>query len=54
MAEMNGLQPFDADENLVGLVPAGDLEFLALRCAAAHEDRVVFRCIEQRAKAVHR
>ena len=38
--EVDRLEPVDADEDLVGVVPAGDLELLALRRAAADEHRV--------------
>src|SRR2546423_2236457 len=34
-------QPFDADEDLIGLVPPRQLELLPLRRAAADEDRVI-------------
>src|SRR5205807_6484062 len=38
--EGDGFQPVDADVNAVSIVPAGDLEVLAARGAAANEDGV--------------
>ncbi len=40
VAEGDGLQPVDADVNAIGIVTAGNVEFLAARRAAADEDRV--------------
>ena len=54
MTEVDRLQPLDADEDLIGLVAAGNLQFLAFRGAAADEHGVVFAGVEQRLEAVHR
>ena len=54
VAEVNRLQPLDADEDLVGVVTAGDVQLLALRRAASDEDRVELVAVEQRLQAVHR
>ena len=40
MAESDGFQPIDADVDAIGIVTAGDVEFLAARRAGADEDRV--------------
>jgi hypothetical protein len=54
MAEVNRLEPVDADEDLVGVVAPGNLQFLALGRAAANEHCVECAGLEQRAQAVHR
>ena len=41
VAEVDRLEPLDADEDLIGVVAAGNVELLALRRAAADEHRVV-------------
>ena len=54
VAEVNRLEPLDADEDLVGVVAAGNLELLALGRAAADEHRVELAGVEQRLQAVDR
>src|SRR6185503_4676566 len=51
VAEMHVGQPLDADVNLVGVVPPGNLEFFALGSAAADKDRVE-ALVQQRFHAV--
>ena len=56
MAEVHGAEPLDADVDLVadGRIPSsGNIEFLALGGAAAHEHRVVL-LIEERSQTLHR
>ena len=40
VAEVNRLEPLDADEDLIGLVTAGEVELLAFRRAGADEHGV--------------
>src|SRR3712207_267292 len=54
MSEMNRLEPFDADEDLVGLPSSGDVQLLAFRRAAADELRVELLAIEQPLEAFDR
>ena len=54
VTEVNRLEPLDADEHLVGVVAARNLELLALGRAAADEDRVELLGVEQRLQAVDR
>ena len=49
--EVNRLEPLDADEDLIGLVPARQIELLAFRRAAADEHRVEFLRVDQRLQA---
>ena len=54
VAEVDRLEPVDADEDLVGVVPAGNLQLLAFRRAAADEHCVEPALVEQRLQAVDR
>ena len=54
VAEVNRLEPLDADEDLIGVVAPGNLELLALRRAAADEHGVELLAVEQRLQAVDR
>ena len=54
VAEVDRLEPLDADEDLVGVVAAGNLELLALGRAAADEHGVVLAAVEQRLQALDR
>ena len=54
VAEMNRLQPLDADEDLIGVVPSRNVELLALRRAAPDKHRIELAAVEQRLEAVHR
>src|SRR5690606_7973502 len=53
VAERDRLEPLDADMNAVRVAPPGKVEILALRRAAADEDRVE-AFVEQRPHALHR
>ena len=52
--EVNRLEPLDADEDLIGLVAARQVELLALRRAGADEHRVELLRVDQRLQARHR
>ena len=54
VAEVDRLEPLDADEDLIGVAPPGNLQLLALGRAAADEHGVVFAAVEQRLQAVDR
>jgi hypothetical protein len=54
VAEVDRLEPLDADEHLVAVVAAGDLELLALGGAAAHEHGVVLAAVGQLLQALDR
>ena len=51
MAERDRLEPVDADMDAVGVIPARDLQVLALGRPCADEDRVI-PLVEQRLHAV--
>jgi hypothetical protein len=54
VAEVDRLEPLDAEEDLIGVVAAGNLELFALGRTAADEHRVELAAIEQPLEALDR
>ena len=51
---MNRLEPFDADEDLIRVVPARNVELFPLRRAAPDKHRIELAAVEERLQAVDR
>src|SRR6185436_20501142 len=52
--EVDRLEPLDADEDLIAVVAAGDVELFAFRRAGADKHRVVLVTVDERPEALDR